>query len=77
MNSLIGKLVDFDPAVETWEQYAKRLQQFFDANEIQDDSRKRSILFSVLTPKNYKLLSSLLSPEHPKDKSFTQVVEVL
>ena len=47
MNSLIGKLVDFDPAVETWEQYAERLQHFFDANEIQDDSRKRSILLSV------------------------------
>ena len=32
MNSLIGKLVDFDLAIETWEQYAKRLQHFFDAN---------------------------------------------
>ena len=77
MNSLIGKLVDFDPAVETWEQYAERLQHFFDANEIQDDSRKRSILLSVLTPKNYKLLRSLLSPEQPRDKSFAQIVEVL
>ena len=69
--------MDFDPAVETWEQYAERLQHFFDAKEIQDDSRKRSILLSVLTPKNYKLLRSLLSPEQPKDKSFTQIVEVL
>ena len=77
IKSLIGKLVDFDPAVETWEQYAEWLQHFFDVNEIQDDSRKRSILLSVLTPKTYKLLRSLLSPEQPKDKSFAQIVEVL
>ena len=78
MNSLIGKLVDFDPAVETsWEQYAERLQHFFDANEIQDSSHKRSILLSVLMPKNYKLLHSLLSPEQPKDKLFVHIVEVL
>ena len=69
--------MDFDPAVETWEQYAEQLQHFFDRNEIQDDSRKRSILLSVLTPKYYKLLRSLLSPEQPKDKSFTQILEVL
>ena len=30
-----------------------------------------------MTPKNYKLLHSLLSLEQPKDKSFTQIVEVL
>ena len=77
MNLLIGKLVDFDPAVKTWEKYAERVQHFFDTNEIQDDSRKRSILLSVLTPKNYKLLCSLLSPEQLKDKSFAQIVEVL
>ena len=76
MNPLIGKLVDFDPAVKTWEQYAERVQHFFDTNEIQDDSRKRSILLSVLTPKNYKLLCSLLSLEQLKDKSFAQIVEV-
>ena len=67
----------FDAAVKTWEQYAERLQHFFDVNEIQDNSCKRLILLSVLTPKNYKLLCSLLSPEQRKDKSFTQIVQVL
>ena len=28
MKSLIWKLVDFDPAVETWEHYAEWLQHF-------------------------------------------------
>ena len=57
MNSLIGKLVDFDPAVETWEQYAERLQHFFDANEIQDDSRKRSIFIVSIDSQELQVTS--------------------
>ena len=52
MTSWIGKLVDFDPAVETWQQYVERLEHFFEANEIRGEARKKSILLSlrILSP---------------------------
>ena len=38
-----GRLAEFDEAKDNWRQYAERMQQFFVANEIEDDGRKRAI----------------------------------
>ena len=67
----------FCPSCQDWQQYAERLQHLFDTNKIQDDLCKRLILLSVLTPKNYNLLRSSISPDQPMDKSFTQIDEML
>ena len=32
--SLVGKIVDFDPAAETWQQYSERLTYYFLANGV-------------------------------------------
>ena len=47
MNSLIRKLVDFDPAVETWKQYVEWVQHFFDTNEKKKLTQKVDFIVSI------------------------------
>ena len=74
MSQLVGKIVDFDPVVETWEEYAECLQHYFQANGITEADRKKSILLAVMSTQNYKLLKSLLSPVSPNVKSLDEIV---
>ena len=60
--------MDFDLVVETWEEYAERLQHYFQANEITEADRKKPILLAVMSQQNYKLLKSLLCPVSPNVK---------
>lgn len=46
--SLIGHVSAFDPEVESWTEYKERLDHYFLANEIGDESKKRSVLIAVV-----------------------------
>lgn len=60
----------FDAAAETWTNYTERLEAYFDASGISDESRKRSILITCLTPELYGRLRSLLAPKKPRDEPY-------
>ena len=77
MAALLGRIGEFDFKVENWKQYIERLGHFFDANGITDEGKQRSVLLSVVGPDTYKLLSSLIAPEKPRDKTFQDLVRVL
>lgn len=76
-----GRLESFDSTSEQWDQYIERLENFFEANEIPDDTahvkKRRAILLSVCGSKVYKQISSLLAPEKPKDKEFDELVKLM
>ena len=42
----LGKIEEFQQGQDNWEEYVERLDQFFVANDIQDDNKKRAILLS-------------------------------
>lgn len=73
----IGTLSAFDAKSQTWEEYFEILEQFFEANGIDDGDRQRAILISVVGAPTYSLLRNLISPEKPKDKTYEQVVLIL
>ena len=75
--ALIGTVGQYEANVESWEQYTERLGHFFAANGITDVNKQRSILLSEVGPTTYALISSLVSPEKPGSKSFTDLVELL
>ena len=72
----IGKLGYFDEGVETWEAYSERLEQYFIANGIEGD-KKVPALLSVIGPKTYALLKTLVAPAKPFTKTFAQLTEQL
>ena len=44
---------------------------------ITDDDRKRAVFLSVIDPKAYQILSSLVAPEKPGDKANDHLIELL
>ena len=72
----IGKIESFDDTKENWETYVERVEQFFLANDI-DDDHKVPTLLSLIGGKTYTLLRDLLAPDKPATKSFQQIVTTL
>ena len=73
----LGRLEVFEAAEDNWEEYVERLVQFFVANEIDDDVKKRAILLSNVGARTYGILRSLLSPVRPDEVSYDRIVKVL
>jgi predicted aspartyl protease len=55
---------------EEWTQYVERMDHYFEANDIEDKDKKRSIFLSVIGAKTYKLLRGLIRPEIPNKLSY-------
>ena len=72
----IGKIESFDDTKENWETYVERVEQFFLANDV-DDDHKVPTLLSLIGRKTYTLLRDLLAQEKPATKSFQQIVTTL
>ena len=58
----------FDATLESWESYYERFEQFVAINKVTDGDLVPCLL-SVVGPKTYGLLRTLIAPDKPKDKS--------
>ena len=87
---LFGVLGEFDPSTELFTAYLERLEQYFIANSIGQcpadatqevlaavDKKKVAVFISVIGKKSYATLRDLCSPDSPKDKSFSELCEML
>ena len=73
--ALIGRIDPFDRSEEDWHTYVERLDQYLEANNIND--KKVPAFISLIGPKTYGLLKSLLAPEKPSTKSYKDLIEIL
>ncbi|KAK3727651.1 hypothetical protein RRG08_032610 [Elysia crispata] len=63
----MSRKVDFyDSNVETFQNYAERLEQYFIANDVAEEKRAATLL-SCIGAKTYQLLRSLTSPDLPDE----------
>ncbi|KAJ7995727.1 hypothetical protein DPEC_G00247590 [Dallia pectoralis] len=58
---------------QSWEEYCEILEQFFEANGIDDGEKQSAILISVVGPATYKLIRKLVSPDKPNSKTYAQL----
>ena len=72
----IGKKESFYETQEKWEIYVQRVEQFFLANNIEEDPQVPTLL-SLIGSKTSTLLRDLLSPDNPAKKSFQKIVTTL
>ena len=77
MATLYGQVGEFVSEREEWTQYVERVEHFLAANDITDATRKRSIFLTVMGPREYKLLRSLVAPAKPGDKTFSELVAIM
>ena len=75
-SNTIGCITEFKPENEKIAAYLERVQLFFEVNGI-DEDKQVPVLLTVIGSTNYALLSNLVSPGKPKDKTFAQLAEVL
>ena len=50
MKHAYGNIGEIDQALENWEVYFEWMEQYFVANEVASDIKKKSILFSTCGP---------------------------
>ena len=71
-----GRLQEFRPESDSIKGYLERVSLYFTANEVTIDKRV-PILLSSIGASTYALLSDLLAPVAPGDKSFDDIAKVL
>ena len=72
-----GSVKPFNPAADDWPSYADRLKHYFNANDVTDAGKKRSILLTVCGGPTYRLLRSLVADGNLEAKSYEQLVQLL
>ena len=72
-----GNLGEFQPGKESWTSYTERLEQYFLANDVGSEEKKRAILLSVCGPSTYQLMRSLVAPRKPAEYTFAQLVKLI
>ena len=75
--AFLGSVEKFNMHEDNWLEYVERVQQFFVANDITTDEKKRGVLLTVIGSETYSLLRNLLLPLKPSELSFAQIIEVL
>ena len=72
-----GKIQEFKPSEENWNQYVERLEQYFIANDVKDMAKQRAIFLSVCGSKTYAVLRDVLQPRKPAEITLKDIFAVL
>ncbi|XP_056138804.1 uncharacterized protein K02A2.6-like [Lampris incognitus] len=72
MAGIIGGMEPFEESGEQWATYIERFENYILANEIRD-AKKVPVLLSVIGPKTYGLLRSLIAPDKPGEKKYGDI----
>ena len=71
---MYGAVSAFDETKEEWAEYTEHLENYFKANDITEDAKRRAILLNAVGPATYRLIKTLALPGVPRDLSFAQIV---
>ena len=72
----VGTISEFD-LNSSWELYCEQVTFFLEANDINDENKKRATLLAVCGMKTLSILKSLVYPSKPSDTPFKDIVEIL
>ena len=75
-NHTFGHIQEFQPDSDSITAYIERMNLFFVANDVPNE-KKVAVFLSVIGGKTYTLLRSLLSPQLPQSKSYSELVDSL
>ena len=72
----IGQIKEYVEGQEDFECYIERVEQFFEANKI-DEKKRVAVLLTVIGAPTYGLLKNLVAPESPSSLKFEDLVGTL
>ncbi|GFS12735.1 retrotransposon-like protein 1, partial [Elysia marginata] len=76
MASLFGNLEPYTPE-RPFQEWYERLEFFLEANQVEEDNKKRAILLSMIGPSTFRTIKDLCFPLSPKEKSFSDICKLL
>ena len=76
MAGRVGKIGEFDAALEEWGSYMERVTHYFAANGIEADKQKDTFLCCIGRD-TFGLLRTLVAPAKPGDKTYKELVDAL
>ena len=62
MMTVYGKIEEFNAKREAWDDYIDKLDNYFSANDINDEKKQVAIFLTVIRSETYNLLKNLLAP---------------
>ena len=75
--SLLGKIEPFHHATDTWTDYWDMIEQYFLANDIEDNKKRTAMFLTLIGKETYSLLNSLTAPDKPSSKKVDEVNNIL
>ena len=76
--ALHGNIGEFNlESNDSWNDYTERLGQYFLANDVDAEAKKKEILLTVIGAQTYSLLKTLLSPDLPSGKTYDELKSTL
>ena len=72
-----GTIGEYDHSNEDRVLYCERLEHHFTANNVNDASKRRTILLSVCGVTTYQLIRNLITPANPVYKFFRELVKLV
>ena len=67
--SIVGRFQEYKGGYNLIE-FVERLEAYFDANEINNQGKRRNILITVCSAKIYSTMKDMLSPDKPNSKTY-------
>ena len=76
MMTSIGNLAEFHAGKEKVSDYLERVSLYFEANSVAE-GKQVAVLLKAIGGEIYALLTNLLSPDKPRDKTFAEISSIL
>ncbi|KAK9708223.1 hypothetical protein QE152_g27358 [Popillia japonica] len=73
----VGNLREFNLNSSDWNIHKARLQNYFKANEIVNEGKKRCILLNMMDEDAYKLIYNLSSPTLHEERTYEKLTQLL
>ena len=69
--AVYGKIDEFNTDEnQDFNEYLERLEEYFAANDIDNENKIKSIFLTVVGSKTYSLIRSLCAPAKPTDRTY-------
>ena len=74
MAAVHGNVSKFEPEQESWTNYTLRLEQYFTANDVNDEGKRKVILLAACGAATFKNIQSIIGADKVKETSYKDIV---
>ena len=61
--------------VDDWEEFVERIEFYWEANEVEEDKKKRAISLTKIDADTYSIVRKICAPKDPKDVPIKDIME--